>query len=85
MTVKRVLVSVEGQTEETFINEVLAKHLAPLGIYLIPILVKTRVVKDGPDFRGGMINYGKIKRDLLNLLGDSNAAAVTTMYDLLAT
>jgi len=82
VTVKRVLISVEGQTEETFIRDVLSSHFEPLGIYLIPMLVTTKVVKDGSNFKGGMTSYGKIKRDLLRLLNDRDAVAVTTMYDL---
>lgn len=34
----RVKVFVEGQTEETFIRDVLIPHFAPQGIYLTPIL-----------------------------------------------
>jgi hypothetical protein len=79
---KRVLISVEGQTEETFIRDVLNNHFERLDIYLIPTLITTKVVKDGPNFKGGMTNYGRIKRDLLRLLNDRDAIAVTTMYDL---
>ncbi|MCB0164710.1 MAG: DUF4276 family protein [Anaerolineae bacterium] len=79
---KRVLISVEGQTEETFIRDVLNNYFELLDIYLIPTLITTKVIKDGPNFKGGMTNYGKIKRDLLRLLNDRDAVAVTTMYDL---
>lgn len=82
MIFKRVLISVEGQTEETFIRDVLRDYFEPVGIYLIPTLVTTKIVKDGPNFKGGVTNYGKIKRDLLRLLKDRDAVAVTTMYDL---
>ncbi len=79
---KRVLISVEGQTEETFVRDVLADYLETLDIYLIPTLVTTKVVKSGPNFKGGLTSYDRVKRDVLNLLQDSNAVAVTTMYDL---
>ena len=79
---KRVLISVEGQTEETFIRDVLNKDIELLGIYLIPTLVTTKVVKHGPNFKGGVTSYGRIKRDLLRLLNDRDAVAITTMYDL---
>ena len=32
----RVLVFVEGQTEETFVRDLLVPYFAPLGIYLTP-------------------------------------------------
>jgi hypothetical protein len=79
---RRVLISVEGQTEETFVREVLAQHLWELEIDPRPVLVSTKVVKSGPSFKGGLISYERTKRDILRLLGDTSAAAVTTMYDL---
>ena len=36
----RVLVFVEGQTEETFVRDLLVPYFAPLGIYLTPILAQ---------------------------------------------
>lgn len=81
-SVKRVLISVEGPTEETFVREVLSPYLTDRGIVLIPTLVYTKIVKSGPNFKGGIVSYGKVKRDLQRLLNDSNAAAVTTMYDV---
>jgi hypothetical protein len=80
--VKRILISVEGQTEETFVRNVLSEHLAQRGIYLIPTLATTKIVKSGPNFKGGLTSYAKAKRDVLRLLCDTQAVAVTTMYDL---
>ena len=48
---------------------------------LIPILYITKRVKDGPSFRGGIGSYDKVKKELLKLLRDSSAAAVSTMFD----
>lgn len=78
---KRVHVLVEGQTEETFVRQLLAPHLSPLGIHLIPTLLITKRVKTGPSFRGGVTSYAKVRRHLKRLLGDSNVAVVTTMID----
>lgn len=47
---KRVLISVEGQTEEEFIKEVLQPHLRLHNLYLEPTLVTTKVVRSGPHF-----------------------------------
>jgi hypothetical protein len=44
---KRVLISVEGQTEETFVREILSHHLWNRNIFPIPIIVSTKIVKDG--------------------------------------
>lgn len=77
----RVLVLVEGQTEETFVRNVLGRYLESRGIYLIPTLATTKRVKQGASFKGGVSSYGKIKNDLGRLLKDTNAALVTTMLD----
>lgn len=78
---KRVFISVEGQTEETFVTEVLQPYFIELNLFLIPILVKTRRVPGRSADRGGYLPYPKIKRELQGLLGDTNVVAVTTMYD----
>ena len=77
----KALVYVEGQTEEAFVKTVLAPHLAPRGLHVIPTLAKTKITKAGPDFKGGITSYAQVKRDLLRLLGDSSADVVTTMID----
>lgn len=78
---KRVLVLVEGQSEETFIRTVLNPHLEVRDVYLTPTLIRTKRVKSRPDFKGGITSYGQIRGDLLRLLHDSNATTVTTMID----
>lgn len=79
---KQVFVYVEGQTEETFVRDVLAPYLfSKCNIYLIPTLARTKRTKSGHTFKGGIVSYGQVKRDILNLLGDSSAALVTTMID----
>jgi len=77
----KVLILVEGQTEETFIEQILAPHLLKKGIYPTASLVTTRRVKGGPDFKGGVVSYGKVKNDIINLLHDTSATMVTTMFD----
>lgn len=39
---KRVLVLVEGQTEEVFANELLAPHLLLFDVHLAPVVVATK-------------------------------------------
>ena len=77
----KVLILVEGQTEETFVREVLAPHLAGRGVYPIARLATTKRVKSGSDFKGGIVSYGKFRNDIIRLLGDTSAALVTTMVD----
>lgn len=79
---RKVLILVEGQTEEKFVKEVLNPHLNNYGKYLIPTIVNTKIVKSGPNFKGGIVSYGKVRKDLLRLLGDTSALCVTTMLDL---
>lgn len=78
---KRVLVLVEGQTEERFVKDVLCPHLWPRGIDTIPKVVTTKRVKRGPDFKGGITDYKKAENDLRRLLNDTGAASVTTFID----
>jgi len=79
---KKVLILVEGQAEETFVTEVLGPHLQKVRVDVIPKLATTKRVKGGPNFKGGVITYGRIRNDLTRLLGDTSAAKVTTMLDL---
>ena len=51
---QKMLVLVEGQTEEKFVKEVLTPHLHNYGKYLIPTIVNTKKVKSGSNFKGGL-------------------------------
>ncbi len=77
----RILVLAEGQTEETFVRDVLGPYFALKGIFLIAKLATTKRVKKGPDFKGGIVSYGKVRYDLMNLLKDTDVVCVTTMID----
>lgn len=79
---KRVLALVEGQTEERFAKTVLQPHLLARGVYLQPTLLATKRVKSGPNFKGGISSFAQVRRDLAQLLRDTNASLVTTMFDL---
>ena len=78
---KRILILVEGQTEETFVRDVLLPHLLQFGIALQYTIVKTKKVLDGPDYAGGLFNYNRFREDILSLLRDSDAVAVTMLMD----
>jgi hypothetical protein len=81
---KRVLVLVEGQTEEAFVRDVLTAHLAGFDVYPTPVLLKTKRVKSGGAFRGGVTSTAQVLGDIQRLLGDTGATRVTTMLDYYA-
>jgi len=72
----RVFILVEGQTEERFVKDVLAPNLQTQKIFLIPTILATKRVKDGPNFKGGITSFGKIERDLRRLLASASDAFV---------
>lgn len=76
---------VEGQTEETFVNEVLAPELSLLNIFPDVRCVQTGR-KHGNVHKGGMTSYIKLKNDLKRWLKqDGHAdARFTTMIDYYA-
>jgi len=78
---KKLFVLAEGQTKETFVREVLAPHLYDFGVAPVPVLLTTKRTKTGLTFKGGVTKYSRARDDILRLLRDSSAVAVTTMVD----
>lgn len=78
---KRILVLVEGQTEERFVKDILNPFFESKNVSLRPTIVNTKIVKNGPNFKGGLRSYEATKKDLLKLFHDTDAIAVTTMFD----
>ena len=74
---------VEGQTEETFVNQVLRPHLAYLSIVADARCVQTGI-KGGVKYSGGVSNYDLPKRDILQWMSEDRRsdARFTTMFDL---
>jgi len=72
----RVHVFCEGQTEETFVREVLQEHFNRQGIFLNPIIVRTS--KAG---KGGVTSYAKIKWQIEYKCKEDPQAWVTTLFD----
>jgi hypothetical protein len=74
--VTRIYVVVEGPTEESFINRVVAPSLWPRQVYLSPVIV-------GPTgHRGGNPKYARIKKDVLRQLKQDQSAYCSTLFDL---
>lgn len=77
----KVLILVEGQTEETFVKRILFPHLSNLDVFMVPTILTTKRIKSGLNFKGGVPSYEKTKKEIQRLLGDTSAAMVTTMID----
>ena len=75
-TLIRVKIFVEGQTEETFVNEVLTPYFSGREIYLTPILAQT-----SKGHKGGIVSYGKVKHQVERLCKEDSSAYVTTLID----
>jgi len=65
----RLAISVEGQTEEKFVNKLLIPYFQKKGIYIQPILLAS----------GGDVYIPRIKKELNNLAKSFDK--VTTLYD----
>lgn len=78
---KRVLILVEGQTEEQFVKEVLRPHLQTCGVFVTPTIVATKRMKQGANFKGGVLSFNQVRRDILLMAKDTNAVRITTMID----
>jgi hypothetical protein len=75
----RLLVHVEGQTEETFVNEVLRDHLSHFGYELVSarIIGNARLRRQ----RGGIRPWFQVRKDFINHLRQDRACIATTMVD----
>ena len=71
----RVSVIVEGPTERSFVQEVLAPFLWPSDVYV------TAIILGVPGHKGGRTNYARVKKDVLRQLNEDRAAYCSTMFD----
>lgn len=72
----RVFVVVEGQTEESFVKNVLAPSLYAQELYLIPLLLGK------PGKQGGKVSFQRVKQDVVIQLKQDQTAYCSTMLDL---
>jgi len=78
----QVLILVEGQTEELFVNQVLGPHLHTFAVYPRATCICTSKVQGRRQHRGGHAGkYEPIRRDLFQLLKNPHVAVVSTMID----
>ena len=68
----RVHILVEGQSEETFVNEILSPHLNQMGIYPHAFLFRKK---------GGSFRYEKCQQVILSALKQDRSVYITTLVD----
>ncbi len=75
----RLLLHVEGQTEESFVIELLAPYLYSRGY----TVVSARIVGNARqrDRRGGIRPWPAVRRDIVNHLREDSGCVVSTMID----
>ena len=71
----RVRVIVEGRTEQSFVQQVLAPLLWASEVYLAATILGV------PGHKGGRTNYARLKKDVLRQLKEDRAAYCSTMLD----
>ena len=78
----RLLIHVEGETEETFVNQVLASHLYGCGYSK----VSARLLGNARqrDRRGGIRSWSAVRKDILRHLKEDAGCLATTMVDFYA-
>jgi len=78
----RILFHVEGETEETFVNEILRDHLYRHGF----TTVSARLVGNARqrDRRGGIRAWSAVRKDITRHLSEDQTGIATTMVDYYA-
>lgn len=78
----RLLIHVEGEAEETFVNEVLASHLYKFSY----AKVSARLIGNARqrDRRGGIRGWNAVRKDILNHLREDDGGLSTIMVDYYA-
>src|SRR5271157_846368 len=71
----RVHVVVEGLSEKSFVNNVLAPALWRYQVYLNPIVLGV------PGQKGGRVDYARVQKDILLKLKQDRSAYCSTMLD----
>lgn len=77
--IKRLCVICEGQTEETFVRDVLKPTFSSLNLF-----VDARIIHTSPGNKGGALNYDRVKNFICKTLKNDKNIFVTTMFDLYA-
>jgi len=75
----RMYVICEGQTEESFINNVIAPIFVSQQLFLTPRLIST-----SKGHKGGALSYERVQKFIINTLKEDNSSLITTFFDLYA-
>ncbi|CBL44419.1 conserved hypothetical protein [gamma proteobacterium HdN1] len=74
---KRVHILVEGQTEESFVRELLAPYYAQRQVFITAIVVRTSA-----GHKGGIASYAKVRPQIVRLCKQDRNVIISTMFDL---
>jgi hypothetical protein len=75
----RIYLICEGQTEETYVRDVLSPILSRNNIFITAQMIPTSKIQ-----KGGALSYPRVKRYIERLLKQENNTYVTTFFDLYA-
>lgn len=75
----RIYLICEGQTEETFVRDVLSPILARNNIFITAQMIPTSKTQ-----KGGALSYPRVKRYIERLLKQETNTYITTFFDLYA-
>lgn len=74
---KRLYIVVEGQTEESFVKELLYPYMARHGVFPIPVIISTST-----GHKGGFVNFKHLRNDIQRLLRtEDNNLVVSSFVD----
>jgi len=82
MSSPRLLVHVEGQTEESFVNELLGPHLMQWGYSLVSARLLGNARRR--ERRGGIRRWDAVRREIIRHLQGDRGCIATTMVDYYA-
>jgi len=77
---RTIYVIVEGQTEEKFVKKILTNFFLEFRIFFKPILIETSR-SPHQKYKGGLVNYNHIRKDISKVLQNGDCHKVTTMID----
>jgi len=75
MSNSEIFIIVEGQTEQTFVREVLAPEFSTKNIFLFAVLIGK------PGHKGGNVRFSRVANDIGHLLKQRRNVFVSTMFD----
>jgi hypothetical protein len=79
---RKLHILVEGPTEETIVNNVIAPYLTGDDLYITVSILETKPPAGGrPAHKGGVSSWAKVLKEIRLLLGDTSTTMLTTLID----